>query len=57
MCRVLCYVKENIVYHGCEYEFKKVGFFIGTSPIVTQVLELVRLKQFHSVFKICTEKF
>lgn len=47
MCRVLCEVKENIVYYGCEYEFKKKSFFfIGASPIITHVLELVRLKQY-----------
>lgn len=39
-------MKENIDYHCCEYEFKKKSFFIGTSPIITYVLELVRLKQY-----------
>lgn len=45
MCRVLCEVKENIIYYGCEYEFLKKFFLIGASPIITHVIELVRLKQ------------
>lgn len=41
----MCYVKwKKIVYYGCEYELKKIGFFIGILLIVIYVLELVRLK-------------